>query len=68
MSRIKEDLRTSEFREAIVDVANTMRKIKLTDRALALLISDASGISMTAVLKVLESCKTLDQKYLKKGV
>jgi hypothetical protein len=60
------DLRETDWREAIVEVANAIKNSPLTDRALALLIVDATaGVSFTQIMSVLRAIPLLPEKYLK---
>lgn len=59
------DLRTNEWREAIVEISNTLENCPLTNRGLALLIADSCNLRMTQVLEVLETIPKLEDKYLK---
>ncbi len=62
----KIDLRKTDWRKAIVEIADAANSCPLTNRALALLIVDAtSGLSLGQVLKVLEAIPTLKARYLK---
>ena len=61
----KVDLRMSEWREAIVKVANAIGETELTTRALSLLIADISGVKKTQVRAVLESIPKLKEHFLK---
>jgi len=62
----KVDLRTNEWREAIIEIARAVRDMHLTNRALALMITDtANGVSLTQALKVIGAIEVLDKKYLK---
>ena len=61
----KVDLRTSEWREAIVKIAKAIDETELTNRALSLLIADISGVKMTQVKSVLESIPKLKKHFLK---
>lgn len=65
MTKKKVDLRTTDWRESIVQVSEALKGLDLNDRAIALLIADSSGIAMGTVLKVLQAARTLDKKYLK---
>lgn len=59
------DLRTDEWREAIVEISNVLKKISLTDRALALLIADSCNVKLTQALAVLKAIPNLSKRYLK---
>lgn len=60
------DLRSNEWREAIVAISNAVKGSHLTDRALALLIVDSCpGVGLTQALAVLRSIKGLEKRYLK---
>ena len=59
------DLRTDEWREAIVEISNVLKKISLTDRALALLIADSCSVKLTQALEVLKAIPDLSKRYLK---
>jgi hypothetical protein len=59
------DLRTDEWREAIVEISNVLKKIPLTDRALALLIADSCNVKLTQALEVLRAIPELSKRYLK---
>lgn len=61
----KIDLRFTDHKEAIIEIANAMKKCPLTDRALALLVADTCGVPMTQVLKVLDALSSLEKRYLK---
>jgi hypothetical protein len=61
----KLDLRTTEWREAICEIAEAVQGCALTNRALALLIADASHVTMTQALEVLETIPELADRYLK---
>jgi hypothetical protein len=62
----KIDLRKTEWREAIIKIADAVKSTALTNRALALLIVDATtGLSLGQVTKVLEAIPTLKARYLK---
>ena len=67
MSKNKVDLRSTEWREAIVYIANSIKNTPLTERALCLLISDASGVKMTDVREVLRTIPKLSERYLKEA-
>ncbi|MFA5458349.1 MAG: hypothetical protein WC261_12045 [Synergistaceae bacterium] len=59
------DLRKTEWREAIVKVAEAIEETELTTRALALLIADSSEVSLTQAKRVLQAIPKLKQRYLK---
>ena len=60
------DLRETEWREAIVEIANAIKNCPLTDRALALLIADTTKrTGFTQVMEVLKAIPLLPKKYLK---
>lgn len=62
----KVDLRNTDWRDAIVDIAEAVEKTPLTNRAMALLIADTcKGVSMSQVQKVLEAIPKLSVRYLK---
>ena len=63
----KVDLRTSDWREAIVNISDAVEKSVLTKRALALLIADSADckINITQILSVLNAMPRLKNKYLK---
>lgn len=61
----KIDLRFNDHKEAIVEMAKVIENCPLTDRALALLIADCSGVTMTQALAVLDALPRLKTKYLK---
>lgn len=65
MSKKKIDLRTNEWREAIIELANAVQNISLNNRALAILIADCSNVRMTQALKVLNAIPKLEKLYLK---
>jgi hypothetical protein len=61
------DLRETEWRVAIVKIAEAIKNCPLTNRALAFLICDSTKqISFTQVMEVLEAIPKLPKKYLKK--
>lgn len=62
----KIDLRFNDYREAIVEIGNAIEECPLTNRALAVLLADISGVSMTQALTVLEALPQLKKRYLKK--
>lgn len=59
------DLRETDWREAIVEVADAIKKSPLTNRALALLIADTCKVTFTQALEVLIAIPKLPKKYLK---
>lgn len=59
------DLRKTEWRQAILDIAEAIRECPLTNRALALLIADSCKLSRTQVEEVLEAIPLLEKRYLK---
>ena len=61
----KIDLRSNDWREAIVDIADAIEKTQLTNRAIALLIADCTPVKLTQVLHVLNAIPKLKNKYLK---
>ena len=63
----KIDLRFTDFREVILEVGNAIEECPLTDKALALLISDATSLNKTQALEVIKALPYLKHKYLKKG-
>ena len=65
MSRI--DLRSNEWREAIMEISEAVKVCPLTDRALAILITDTCGVCMTDVFAVLDAMTRLEARYLKEG-
>ncbi len=60
------DLRTTEWREAIVEIANVIKNTQLTERGLALLIADSCAVTMTQAIDVLRAISELDERYLKR--
>lgn len=66
MPKDKMDLRTDEWREAIVEISNALKNISITNRALALLIADSCNVKMTQALTVLKTIPTLSERYLKR--
>lgn len=63
----KIDLRSNDWRKAIVDIADAIEKTQLTNRALALLISDSCPVKLTQALHVLNAIPKLKNKYLKEN-
>ena len=59
------DLRTNEWRQAIVEIAKAVEDSPLRIRALALLIADMTPLSMTQVIHVLRAIPELPSRYLK---
>jgi hypothetical protein len=66
MPKNKVDLRKDEWREAIIEISNTLKNISMTDRALALLIADSSTVSLTQAIEVLKAIPNLGKRYLKR--
>lgn len=57
---------TTVLAASIVQISNTMRNIAntgLNERAIQVLVRDASGVNMTEVQKVLKSIKYLKETY-----
>ncbi len=61
----KLDLRKTEWREAIVEIANAVNESPMTIRALSILIADCSNVRMTQAREVLEALPRLEKYYLK---
>lgn len=61
--------RTAEvIADDIASIAEGVRKLRagrLTDKALVLLLSEASGVNRSNCFQVLDALATLDKKYLK---
>lgn len=51
--------------EEIKQISAAIRNTKLTDRALIVLLADASGVSKTDIKYVLPAIRRLEQEYLK---
>lgn len=66
MKNKKTDLRFNDHKEAIIEMANAVEKCPLTNRALALLISDSCGVTLTQATRVLDALPKLSQRYIKK--
>ena len=69
MSKDRIDLRSNEWREAIVKISNAVNETQLTNRALALLIADSlpssAKLGLRQVIEVLRAIPGLKAKYLK---
>ena len=66
MAKSKIDLRSNDWRDAIVEIADAVKSTQLTNRALALMITDMTrGVSMTQAMVVLEAIPQLKKRYLK---
>ena len=65
MAKDKIDLRKNEWREAIIQIADAVKECPLTERGLALLISDMCSVKLTDVRKVLTAIPALKNRYLK---
>ena len=65
MAKQKVDLRKSEWREAIVKIAEAVEGSPLTNRALALLLRDSTGVTFSEIMAVLKAIPKLPEKYLK---
>ena len=61
----KLDLRRTEWREAIVEIAKAVDESPLTIRALSILIADCSNVRMTQAREVLEALPRLEKYYLR---
>lgn len=65
ISKKKIDLRFNDHKEAIVEMANSIKDCPLSDRALALLIADSCPVTLTQALAVIKALPDLSKKYLK---
>jgi hypothetical protein len=66
----EDEVATEILATSIRDIAEGVRRIRrggLNDRALILLIQDASGVPMRACRTVIKALEQLDQLYLKSG-
>ena len=54
-----------ELQQAILEIASTLEKCPITNRALALLIADCSNVTLTRAQSVLETIPELSKIYLK---
>jgi len=61
----KLDLRKTEWREAIVEIASAVKESPLTIRALSILIAGCSNVTMTQAREVLEALPRLKKYYLR---
>ena len=70
MQKDRIDLRSNEWREAIVKISNAVNETQLTNRALALLIIDSlpssTKLGLRQVVEVLKAIPRLKANYLKK--
>lgn len=55
----------AEFADAVIALAAAVRKTPLTNRALALLLKDKTGVSMTDCLAIVYALPNLSAHYLK---
>lgn len=51
--------------EAILAISAAMEALPITDRALALLLSDASGLTMTQCMNAIKYLRLLELRYTK---
>ncbi len=69
MKKDRIDLRSNEWREAIVKISNAVNETQLTNRALALFIVDSlpssAKLGLRQVVEVLKTIPFLKKKYLK---
>lgn len=64
----KEEVPVEILAKSIQEISDGVRKIRqsrLNERALVVLLKDATNLSKTDILKVMNSLETLDRMYLK---
>jgi hypothetical protein len=66
MTQIEVEDFGAELAEAIITMSQAVQKAPLTNRALALLLKDMTGISLTDCLTIVEALPRLAAHYTKK--